>query len=95
LGLTLGPDVIGHDAASLGPPAETIAEVAHEAETLLEEPLIDPALTQEVEDQAVTASEPQTEPAPEEIATELAAIETPDQESAAEKAEGSADAGDV
>ncbi|MBY5705422.1 PAS domain S-box protein [Rhizobium leguminosarum] len=95
LGLTLGPDGIGHDAASLGPPAETIAEVAHEAETVLEEPLIDPAPTQEVEDQAVTASEPPTEPAPEEISTEQAAIETPAQESAAEKVEGSADAGDV
>ena len=95
LGLTLGPDGIGHDAASLGPPAETIAEVAHEAEIVLEEPVIDPAPTQEVEGQAVTASEPQTEPAPEEISTEQAAIETPAQESAAEKAEGSADAGDV
>ncbi|MGO7133039.1 ATP-binding protein [Rhizobium leguminosarum] len=94
LGLTLGPDGIGHDAASLGPPAETIAEVAHEAETVLEEPLIDPSPTQEVEDQALTASEPQAEPAPEEIATEQAA-EIPAQESAAEKAEGSADAGDV
>ncbi|MGR9244644.1 ATP-binding protein [Rhizobium leguminosarum] len=95
LGLTLGPDGIGHDAASLGPPPETIAEVAHEAETALEEPLIDPAPTQEVEDQAVTTSEPQTEPAPEEISSEQAAIETPAQESAAEKAEGSGDAGDV
>ncbi|MBY3030310.1 PAS domain S-box protein [Rhizobium leguminosarum] len=95
LGLTLGPDGIGHDAASLGPPAEANAEVAHEAETVLEEPLIDLAPTQEVEDQAVTASEPQTEPEPEEISTEQAAIETPAQESAAEKAEGSADAGDV
>ncbi|MGO6946609.1 ATP-binding protein [Rhizobium johnstonii] len=95
LGLTLGPDGIGHDAASLGPPAETIAAVAHEAETVLEEPVIDPAPTQEVEGQAVTASEPQTEPAPDEISNEQAAIETPAQESAAEKAEGSADAGDV
>ncbi|MGR9447996.1 ATP-binding protein [Rhizobium leguminosarum] len=90
LGLTLGPDGIGHDAASLGPPAETIAEEVDEAETALEEPLIEPALTQEVEDQA-----PETEPAPEEIATEQVAIETPAQESAAEKAEGSVDAGDV
>ncbi|MFF0948070.1 ATP-binding protein [Rhizobium leguminosarum] len=81
LGLTLGPDGIGHDAASLGPPAETIAEVAHEAETVLEEPLIDPAPTQEVENQALTASEPQT--------TEQTTVETPLQESAAEKAEGS------
>ncbi|MBY3198069.1 ATP-binding protein [Rhizobium laguerreae] len=95
LGLTLGPDGIGHDAASLGPPAETITEAVHEAETVLEEPLIDPAPAHEVEDQAVTTSETQTEPAPDEIATEQAAIETPAQESAAEKAESSADAGDV
>ncbi|MBY2908983.1 ATP-binding protein [Rhizobium leguminosarum] len=100
LGLTLGPDGIGHDAASLGPPAETNAEVVHEAETALDNPLIEPALTQEAEDQALTASEPQTEPepeepAPEKIATEQAAIETPAQEIAAEKAEGSADAGDI
>ncbi|MBY5336022.1 PAS domain S-box protein [Rhizobium leguminosarum] len=66
LGLTLGPDGIGHDAASLGPPAETIAGVAHEAET-----------------------------APEEIFTEQATVETPAPESAAEKAERRADAGDV
>ncbi|NNU67891.1 PAS domain S-box protein [Rhizobium sp. WYCCWR 11152] len=90
LGLTLGPDGIGHDAASLGPPAETNAEVVREAETALENPLIEPALTQEVEDQPS-----QTEPAPEEIATEQATIETPAQEIAAEKVEGSADAGDV
>ncbi|MGZ2378678.1 PAS domain S-box-containing protein [Rhizobium brockwellii] len=95
LGLTLGPDGIGHDAASLGPPAETIAEVVPETETVFEEPLIDPAPTPEVEDQALTASEPQPEPEPEEISTEQAAIETPAQESAAEKAEGSGDAGDV
>ncbi|GLR61947.1 sensor histidine kinase [Rhizobium indigoferae] len=90
LGLTLGPNGIGHDAASLGPPAETIAEVIDEAETALEEPLIEPTLTQEVEDQA-----PQAEPAPEEIATEQVAIETPAPENAAERAEGSVDAGDV
>ncbi|MGX9992000.1 ATP-binding protein [Rhizobium sp. Z1P35] len=95
LGLTLGPDGIGHEAASLGPPAETIAEVAHEAETALEEPLIEPALTQEVEDQALATSELQTEPTPEEISTEQATIETPAPESAAEKTEGSADAGGV
>ncbi|MBY5410092.1 PAS domain S-box protein [Rhizobium leguminosarum] len=95
LGLTLGPDGIGHDAASVGPPAETITGVAHEAETAPEEPLIEPALTQEVDGQALTTSEPQTEPAPEEMSTEQATVETPAQENAAEKAEGSADAGDV
>ncbi|QKK32049.1 PAS domain S-box protein [Rhizobium indicum] len=100
LGLTLGPDGIGHDAASLGPPAETNAEVVREAETALENPLIEPALTQEVEDQpSQTEPAPQEpapeEPAPEEIATEQATIGTPAQEIAAEKVEGSADAGDV
>ncbi|NEI46820.1 PAS domain S-box protein [Rhizobium ruizarguesonis] len=73
LGLTLGPDGIGHDAASLGPPAETIAEVAHEAEAEPEEAPIEPALTDGIEDRALTTSEPLTEPAPEEIATEPAA----------------------
>lgn len=95
LGLTLGPDGIGHEAVSLGPPAETIAEVAREAQTALEEPLIEPALTQEVEDQALATSQLQTEPTPEEMSTEQATIETPAPESAAEKTEGSADAGDV
>ncbi|MBW8789049.1 MAG: PAS domain S-box protein, partial [Rhizobium leguminosarum] len=58
-------------------------------------PLIEPALTQEVEDQALATSELQTEPTPEEISTEQATIETPAPESAAEKTEGSADAGGV
>ncbi|NYT31025.1 ATP-binding protein [Rhizobium sp. WYCCWR 11128] len=105
LGLTLGPDGIGHDAASLGPPAETNAEVVREAETALENPLIEPALTQEVEDQPSQTEPAPQEPAPEEpaleepaleeIATEQATIGTPAQEIAAEKVEGSADAGDV
>ncbi|TAU46947.1 PAS domain S-box protein [Rhizobium ruizarguesonis] len=95
LGLTLGPDGIGHDAASLGPPAETIAEVAHEAEAEPEEAPIEPALTDGIEDRAFTTSEPVTEPAPEEIATEEATGEASAPESAAEKTEGSAQAGDV
>ncbi|TAV36131.1 PAS domain S-box protein [Rhizobium ruizarguesonis] len=95
LGLTPGPDGIGHDAASLGPPAETITEVAHEAETALEAAPIEPALTDGIEDQALTTSEPPTEPAPEEIATEEATFEASAPESAAEKTEGSAQAGDV
>ncbi|MGO6829616.1 ATP-binding protein [Rhizobium ruizarguesonis] len=95
LGLTLGPDGIGHDAASLGPPAETITEVAHEAETAPEEAPIEPALTDGIDDQALTTSEPLTEPAPEEIATEEATVEASAPESAAEKTEGSTQAGDV
>ncbi|WP_392710073.1 ATP-binding protein [Rhizobium ruizarguesonis] len=95
LGLTLGPDGIGHDAASLGPPAETIAEGVHEAEAAPEGAPIEPALTDGIEDRALTTSEPQTEPAPEEIATEEATVEASAPESAAEKTEGSAQAGDV
>ncbi|TAU08674.1 PAS domain S-box protein [Rhizobium ruizarguesonis] len=95
LGLTLGPDGIGHDAASLGPPAEAIAEVAHEAEAEPEEAPIEPALTDGIEDRALMTSEPLTEPAPEEIATEQATGEASAPESAAEKTEGSAQAGDV
>ncbi|NEJ07078.1 PAS domain S-box protein [Rhizobium leguminosarum] len=95
LGLTLGPDGIGHDAASLGPPAEAIAEVAHEAEAEPEEAPIEPALMDGIEDRALMTSEPLTEPAPEEIATEQATGEASAPESAAEKTEGSAQAGDV
>ncbi|MGO7208356.1 PAS domain-containing sensor histidine kinase, partial [Rhizobium ruizarguesonis] len=85
LGLTLGPDGIGHDAASLGPPAEAIAEVAHEAEAEPEEAPIEPALTDGIEDRALMTSEPLTEPAPEEIATEQATGEASAPESDAEK----------
>ncbi|NEJ71539.1 PAS domain S-box protein [Rhizobium phaseoli] len=107
LGLTLGPDGIGHDAASLGPVAETIAEVEHAVPAVDEEAVIEPVLTEEVEDQALAATEPQTEtePAAEEIAAEQASIERESgeqasgepvfQESVAEAADDIADARDV
>ncbi|EJB04126.1 PAS domain S-box [Rhizobium leguminosarum bv. trifolii WSM597] len=107
LGLTLGPDGVGHDAASLGPVTETIAEAVHEVPAAQEEVVSEPALAGEVEDQALTASEPQPEtgPAPEEIAAEQASIEhepgeqaadePPFQQSASETADVSAEAGDI
>ncbi|EJT02655.1 ATP-binding protein [Rhizobium sp. CCGE 510] len=102
LGLTLGPDGIGHDAASLGPVAETIAEAEHAVPAVHEEPAIEPVLTEEVEDQVFAASEPQTEtePATEEIAAGQASIEQVSgepvfQEGGAEAADNIADARDV
>ncbi|MBP2447352.1 sensor histidine kinase [Rhizobium leguminosarum] len=107
LGLTLGPDGIGHDAANLGPVAETIAEVEHAVPAVHEEAVIEPVLTDEVEDQAFAATEPQTEtePATEEIAAEQAPIEQAPgeqvsgepvfQESVSEAADDSADARDI
>lgn len=65
LGLTLGPDGIGHDAASLGPPAEPVAAMNHEAEAVCEETVVETASTEEFEDQTLPADEPQAEePAP-------------------------------
>jgi hypothetical protein len=96
LGLTLGPDGIGHDAASLGPVAEPVAEVADEAEAASEEALVETGLTEEFEDQAPPADEPQAEePVPEEIAAEEAVFEASAPESAPGEAEGSADAEEV
>jgi len=97
LGLTLGPDGVGHDAASLGPVTETVAEAVHEMPAVQEEVASEPALTQEVEEQAPAASEPQpeTELASEEIAAEQASDEPPFQQNASEKADDSADAGDI
>ncbi|RUM07238.1 PAS domain-containing sensor histidine kinase [Rhizobium chutanense] len=100
LGLTFGPDGIEHDAESLGPPAEIIAETAFEAPARHDEAAIEPALTQETEDETLAATEPQTETVPEEIVAEQAAIEQASgepafQESASVEAEESADARDV
>ena len=93
LGLTLGPDGIGHDAASLGPPAEPVSEVAHDVEAAPEEAVVEPTVTEEFEDQALSADEPQAEePAPEEIAAEEAVFEAPAPENATEEPEGSGDA---
>ncbi|MDR9812693.1 ATP-binding protein [Rhizobium hidalgonense] len=94
LGLTLGPDGVGHDAASLGPVTETIGDVAHEAPAAHDEVPSEPALTDEVEDQTLAASEPQRQSEPEEIAAEQASGEAPFQQSVSENTDDSADAGD-
>ncbi|PDT03115.1 PAS domain-containing sensor histidine kinase [Rhizobium chutanense] len=92
LGLTFGPDGVEHDAESLGPSAEIIAETAFQAPATHDEAAIEPALTQETEDETLAATEPQTETetAPEEIVAEQTF-----QESASEEAAESADARDV
>ncbi|NYJ11429.1 PAS domain S-box-containing protein [Rhizobium leguminosarum] len=100
LGLTLGPDGVGHDAASLGPVPETVAEAVHEVPAAQEEVPSEPALPDEVEDQAPAVSEPQPETEPEEITAEQAsgeqaADEPPFQQSASETADDSAEAGDI
>ncbi|WP_049733035.1 ATP-binding protein [Rhizobium ecuadorense] len=107
LGLTLGPDGVGHDAASLGPAPDTVADAVHALPAAQEEAVSESALPDEVEDQAPAASElpTETEPAPEAIAAEQAdieqepgeqvSVEPPFQESAAEKTDDSADVGDI
>ncbi|WHO72812.1 ATP-binding protein [Rhizobium sp. BT03] len=107
LGLTLGPDGVGHDAASLGPVPETVAEAIHEVPAAHDGTASEPALMDEVEDQAPAASElpTETETAPAAIAAEQAdieqepgeqaSVEPPFQESTAEKADDSADVGDT
>ncbi|ANM09202.1 MULTISPECIES: sensor histidine kinase [unclassified Rhizobium] len=99
LGLTLGPDGVGHDAASLGPVPETVDDAVHDVPAAQEEVVSEPALPDEVEDQALAASEPppETELASENIAAEQAPLEPesdeqepgepPFQESAVEKAD--------
>ncbi|MCV9944227.1 MULTISPECIES: ATP-binding protein [unclassified Rhizobium] len=86
LGLTLGPDGIGHDAASLGPVAEPVAEVADEAEAAPQEVSAETIAAEEIDDQAFTAAEPETEETgSEEITAEEAIVETSAPESAVEE----------
>ncbi|MFS2180477.1 ATP-binding protein [Rhizobium pisi] len=81
LGLTLGPDGVGHDAASLGP----ITETTHEAEAAPEEASAETAAALEIEDQALAAAQPEIEePASEEIAAEEAAFESAAEEPASD-----------
>ncbi|MBY3516848.1 PAS domain S-box protein [Rhizobium laguerreae] len=86
LGLTLGPDGIGHDAASLGPVAEPVAEVADEAEAAPQEISAETIAAEEIDDQAFTAAEPETEETgSEEITAEEAIVETSAPENAVEE----------
>ncbi|MGO7040476.1 ATP-binding protein [Rhizobium acaciae] len=87
LGLTLGPDGIGHDAASLGPVAEPVAEVADEAAP--QEVSAETIAADEIDDQAFTAAEPETpeteETGSEEVTAEEAIVETSAPENAVEE----------
>ncbi|MBY5622689.1 ATP-binding protein [Rhizobium leguminosarum] len=86
LGLTLGPDGIGHDAASLGPVAEPVAEVADEAEAAPQEISAETIAAEEIDDQAFTAAEPETEETgSEEITAEKAIVQTSAPENAVEE----------
>ncbi|WP_017959043.1 ATP-binding protein [Rhizobium leguminosarum] len=86
LGLTLGPDGIGHDAASLDPVAEPVAEVAGKAEAAPQEVSAETIEAEEIDDQAFTAAEPETEETgPEEITAEEAIVETSAPENAVEE----------
>ncbi|MBY3421700.1 PAS domain S-box protein [Rhizobium laguerreae] len=86
LGLTLGPDGIGHDAASLGPVAEPVAEVADEAEAAPQEVSAETIAAEEIHDQAFTAAEPETEETgSEEITAEKAIVQTSAPENAVEE----------
>ncbi|MBY5569269.1 PAS domain S-box protein [Rhizobium leguminosarum] len=89
LGLTLGPDGIGHDAASLGPVAEPVAEVAGEAEAAPQEVSAETIEAEEIDDQAFTAAELETpeteETGSEEVTAEEAIVETSAAENAVEE----------
>ncbi|MBX4860482.1 PAS domain S-box protein [Rhizobium leguminosarum bv. viciae] len=89
LGLTLGPDAIGHDAASLGPVAEPAADVADEAEAAPQEVSAEAIAAEESDNQAFTAAEPETpdteEPGSEEITAEETIAETSAPENAVEE----------
>ncbi|MBY3090275.1 PAS domain S-box protein [Rhizobium laguerreae] len=89
LGLTLGPDGIGHNAASLGPVAEPVAEVADEAEAAPQEVSAEIIAAEEIDDQAFTAAEPESpeteETGSEEITAEEAIVQTSAPESAVEE----------
>ncbi|PDS33515.1 PAS domain-containing sensor histidine kinase [Rhizobium phaseoli] len=61
LGLTLGQDGVGHDAASLGPIAEPAAEPAHDVEARSEAAAAEPPVADANGDEALAAAAPQAE----------------------------------
>ncbi|WP_064710809.1 ATP-binding protein [Rhizobium bangladeshense] len=90
LGLTLGPNGIGHDAASLGPAAEAVTDPTHDAEAP-EAVLAETTAANEVEDQTPATAAP-TETSPE-ATVEEAGFEPPALESAAEEPRDGTDDG--
>ncbi|MBB4479015.1 ATP-binding protein [Rhizobium etli] len=90
LGLTLGPDGVGHDAASLGPIAEPAAEPAHDMQAASEEATAEPPMADENGIETGTETRAAAAPQAEETVPEAAAdvetsFETPVRENAADE----------
>ncbi|KKZ87845.1 PAS domain-containing sensor histidine kinase [Rhizobium phaseoli] len=86
LGLTLGQDGVGHDAASLGPIAEPAAEPAHDVEATSEAAAAEPPVADANGDEALTAAAPQAEEtAPAAETGEETNFETPARDNAADE----------
>ncbi|AIC25932.1 cell division control sensor histidine kinase PdhS [Rhizobium etli bv. mimosae str. IE4771] len=86
LGLTLGPDGVGHGAASLGPIAEPVAEPVPDMQAASEEVTAEPPVADEngIETPAVAAPQAE-ETVPEAIIGEETRVETPARENAADE----------
>ncbi|MDF0695229.1 PAS domain S-box protein [Rhizobium sp. MC63] len=86
LGLTLGPDGVGHGAASLGPIAEPVAEPVPDMQAASEEVTAEPPVADEngIETPAVAAPQAE-ETVPEAITGEETRVETPARENAADE----------
>ncbi|MBX5214097.1 MULTISPECIES: PAS domain-containing sensor histidine kinase [unclassified Rhizobium] len=87
LGLTLGPDGVGHDAAGLGPAADAVSEPAHEIDAAPEAAPAETIAADVIEDH------PQIEETPFEAAGGEAGFEPPTRESAAEEVQDGAGEG--
>ncbi|PDV84877.1 PAS domain-containing sensor histidine kinase [Rhizobium sp. H4] len=86
LGLTLGPDGVGHDAASLGPIAEPVAEPAPDMEATSEETTAEPPVADENGLETPAAAAPQAEETAPEAATDVeTSFETPVREDSADE----------
>ncbi|MDO3434898.1 PAS domain-containing sensor histidine kinase [Rhizobium sp. CBN3] len=79
LGLTLGPNGVGHDAAGLGPAADAVTEPAHDIDAAPEAAPAETIAVDAIEDH------PQTEETPFEATGEEAGFAPPARESAAEE----------
>ncbi|PCK88749.1 PAS domain-containing sensor histidine kinase [Rhizobium sophoriradicis] len=90
LGLTLGPDGVGHDAASLGPIAEPVADPAPDMEATSGEAAAEPTAADEngieTRNETRAAAAPQAEEtAAEAVSGEETTLETSAQENAADE----------
>ncbi|MBX4976475.1 PAS domain S-box protein [Rhizobium lentis] len=94
LGLTLGPDGIGHDAASLGPAAEAVTEPSGGIEAPPEAPSAEPSVAEEIKDQTPATSDPTEEQAGFEPPALVSAAEEPRDSSDADADAGEAPAAD-